>query len=85
MDTGHPVCGGRRKPSSGDGVGGHGSGPAADDRAARLALIDLGKSRSRSWMVAVTAGTQKSRLWASRRTGSSAEDAFIFDPDTRCG
>ena len=36
-------------------------------------------------MVAVTAGTQKSRLWASSRIGSSAENAFIFEPDIRCG
>jgi hypothetical protein len=35
--------------------------------------------------VAVTAGTQKSRLWASSRIGSSAENAFVFDHEIRCG
>ncbi len=36
-------------------------------------------------MTAVTGGTQKSRLCASSRIGSSAENADSREPELRCG
>lgn len=50
-----------------------------------LPLSTSGNWRSCSWIVAVTAGTQKSRLCAKIRIGSSVENAASVEPDTRCG